>query len=160
MENPWDELGQKIIFYIAVIFVLLYYLSPGVMLYSYYTTNMIKWEELPIAQTFGIIFNCLYWVIVGSQSPADNKLDTKLWNGIGLGLGVIFAILIWFAGGKIENRFFFLFMGFNITFQIGWKISKVYNPKESQGKEGLVSAIIASIFNVGMYIFTMQNIVS
>lgn len=158
--EEWDPIVQEVCFYIAIVFVLLYYLSPAVMLYLFRATNLLKWKELPIAQTFGAIFNCLYWIITGSQSTGVDKADTIIYNGIGLGLSILSAIMIWYAGGGIKNRFFILFMGFNVTFQIGWEISKVDRGKESDGKDGLISSIIASIFNVLMYLFCMQNFVS
>lgn len=147
------------VFYISVVCVIIYFLSPSI---SFYKFNKLadkneEWKYLPGIQVFSMMINCMFWMVTALGNKNDE--DPKMWiiNLVGLIISLVFVFMYWISAftGKFKEYFIYLFNICNIIFQIGWGI---YYIRGENPDEFGVSKVCAVIFNVFMYLSLYQNV--
>lgn len=147
-------------FYISVVSVIIYFLSPSISFYKFYKleNKNEEWKYLPGIQVFSMMINCMFWIVTGLGNEKEDKRK-EMWvvNLIGLIISLSFVFMYWISAftGKFKEYFIYLFNICNIVFQIGWGIYYLSPNNENNFK---ASGICAMIFNVLMYMSLYQNV--
>lgn len=138
---------QKTLLILADTIVGLYFLS-GIVLITKHSKKQLELKFLPLCQIISILLNCLFW-IASTESKKEEKLATLIINAIGLVIGGILLFLCWAKSYSEQSDWFIGILNIcNIFLIIAVSVGKQFL---------LITQIIASIFNVLMYLSLLQN---
>ena len=155
-EKNCDK-DQLILLILADTIVGLYFLS-GIVLITKHSKKQLEIKFLPLCQVISILLNCLFWIastFTYTESQKEEiksnkeELEALIINAIGLVVGGILLFLCWAKSYSEQSDWFIGILNICNIFLI----IAVYVGKHSP----LITKIIASIFNVLMYLSLLQN---
>ena len=117
--------------------------------------EQLKLKFLPLCQVISILLNCLFWVASSLPKSLSNiEFETLIINVFGLVVGGILLFLCWAKSYSEQSDWFIGILNICNIFLI---IALVIHSFVKEEKESEIEHIIASIFNVLMYLSLLQN---
>ena len=154
-EDNKITIGVFIALLISFIFQELYYLSPLYFIFKY-NTKRIEMKNIPFFQICFNTLTCVCFIIEAIKGEGD--LQNFITNIFGLFFSLIVIYQLWLSltKEKASQYLLYLFVVFNIIFQIFYFILSLDDKSSSDNKEG-ISKILCEYLNIAMYLFCNQN---
>ena len=150
-EKNCDKEKCQPILILADTIVGLYFLS-GIVLITKHSKKQLEIKFLPLCQVISILLNCLFWIastFTFTESQKEEELEALIINAIGLVVSGILLFLCWAKSYSEQSDWFIGILNIcNIFLIIAVSVGK---------HSLLITQIIASIFNVLMYLSLLQN---
>lgn len=135
-----------ILIVIGIIMIEIYYATPGIQLYKFYK-KQIPEKLLPTIQILTNFLNTINWIISGTRKNDNNNIDLQkiICNSIGAFIGGVLVFYLWmlYSKNKKNEHLIYLFMIFNVFFQIFYALFKLSKP--------IISQYLSGAFNILMY---------
>lgn len=141
-ENPVYAI-RIILIVIGLIMIEIYYATPGIMLYKFYKQQLPE-KLLPTIQILTNFLNTINWIISGTKDVID--IQKIICNSIGATIGGVLVFFLWmiYSKNKKNEHLIYLFMIFNIFFQIFYALFRFIKNRE-------VNQYLSGAFNILMY---------
>ena len=146
-EDQVIKIIRIILIVIGIIMIEVYYATPGIQLYKFYKKQLPE-NLLPTIQILTNFLNTINWIISGTRTNGNtNTIDLQkiICNSIGAFIGGVLVFYLWmiYSKNKKNEHLIYLFMIFNVFFQIFYALFKFSTL--------VINQYLSGAFNILMY---------